>query len=292
MFTITGVTGQVGGAAADALLRQGVPVRVVTRDEARQVPWRERGADTARAVFEDHAALSAALRDSAGAFVMLPTIPTAGDSEHRRLADGIAAAVAASGVPHVVMLSSVGADRAEGTGPIRWLHHLEGRLAETGALVTALRPWHFQEKVVTVLDAVLGDGVYPVFGDSADEPTTMVATRDIGALVAASLVSPPAASEIVDVDGPACSEREVADLLAEMLGRPLQVVTVPRPAWVDTMVGAGLPTPFAQELAALYAAELDGLFVPCGDRRHTGTTTLRDTLGRVLGTAAVSTEAS
>ena len=134
-----------------------------------------------------------------------------------------------------------------------------------------------------------GAGVYPVFGDSADVPTTMVATRDIGALVAASLLAPPPpASEVVDVDGPAYTEREVADELASLLGRPLEVATVPRVAWVEAMVGAGLPTPFAEELAALYGAEQAGLLEPHGDRRHTCGTPLRPTLERVLARLAVS----
>jgi len=33
--------------------------------------------------------------------------------------------VKTSGIPHVVLLSSVGAQHAQGTGPIRSLHHAE-----------------------------------------------------------------------------------------------------------------------------------------------------------------------
>ena len=123
---------------------------------------------------------------------MLPTIETAGDAEHRRLADSIAGAVADSGVPHVVMLSSIGAELADGTGPIRWLHHLEDGLRQTGAVVSAIRSWHFQEKVETLLGAALGAGIYPVFGESADVPTPMIATRDIGRVAAETLLEPPA----------------------------------------------------------------------------------------------------
>jgi uncharacterized protein YbjT (DUF2867 family) len=281
MYTITGVTGHVGSAAAESLLDHEAAVRVVTRDEARQLPWRQRGADAALADFTDPEALARAMKGSDGAFVMLPTVAGAGDQEHRRMADNIAAAVAESEVPHVVMLSSIGADLPEGTGPIRWLHHLESRLAATGTVLTALRPTHFQEKVETILDAVTA-GTYPVFGDSADVPTTMVATRDIGALVAVTLLSPPSASEVVDVEGPAYTEREVAEELESLLGRSISVVTVPRVAWVNAMVEAGLPSPFATELAALYAAEEDGILKPRGDRHYTGQTELRGTLVRVL----------
>ena len=212
MYTITGVTGHVGAATAQELLDRGAAVRAVVRDPAKATSWEERGAHTSIADFDDRAALAEALRGSDGVFVMLPTIPTGGDAEHREMADSIAAAVADSGVPHVVLLSSIGADRTEGdTGPIRWLHHLETRLRQVDVTLTAIRSCHFQEKVETVLDAVLGAGVYPVFGESADVPTPMVATRDIGRVVAEALLAP--VDEVVDLEGPSYTEQEVADRL-------------------------------------------------------------------------------
>lgn len=200
----------------------------------------------------------------------MPTIPTAADADadHRRLADAIAGAVGDSGVPHAVLLSSIGADLAEGTGPIRWLHHLENRLRETGVPLSAIRSCHFQEKVETVLGAALGPGVYPVFGDSADVAIAMAATRDVGTVAARSLLAPRPAGEVVDLNGPLYTERQVADELAAVLGKPLHVVTIPPTGWVDTMIDAGVPPSFAEELAGLYDAEQRGILTPRGDRQH------------------------
>ncbi|MEU4834501.1 NAD(P)H-binding protein [Streptosporangium sp. NPDC023615] len=288
MYAITGVTGHVGGAAARDLLARGERVRAVVRDAARGADWTTAGAEVLVADFGDGAALAEAFRGCRGAFVMLPTDPAAADADacHRGLADSIAGAVRDSGVPHVVMLSSIGAELAEGTGPVRWLHHMENRLRETGALLTAIRSSHFQEKVETVLDAARGAGVYPVFGASADVPVPMVATRDIGGVVAESLTAPPTAGETVDLDGPLYSERQVAEELAAVLGRPLTVVTVPRPAWVGTMVEAGVPPRLAEELAGLYDAEQRGILRFGGDRRVTCTTELGETLRHLVKTTA------
>ncbi|GLW07239.1 nucleoside-diphosphate sugar epimerase [Microtetraspora sp. NBRC 13810] len=286
MYAITGVTGHVGGAAARDLLARGEPVRAVVRDAARGADWISAGAEVSVADFGDRAALAEAFRDCRGAFVLLPTDPAAADADayHRRLADSIAGAVLDSGVPHVVMLSSVGAELAEGTGPIRWLHHMESRLRETGVLLTAIRSAHFQEKVETVLDAALGDGVYPVFGASADVAIPMIATRDVGRVVAESLTAPATAGEIIDLDGHRYSERQVAEELAAVLGRPLTVVTIPQPAWVGTMVEAGVPPQLAEELAGLYDAEQRGILQPSGDRRSTCKTELGETLRRLVKT--------
>ncbi|MFI9552959.1 NmrA family NAD(P)-binding protein [Nonomuraea endophytica] len=282
MYAITGVTGHVGGAAAQELLAMGEAVRAVVRDPAKGRDWPQ--AEVAD--LGDRAALAAALHGCRGAFVMLPTdlVSDDPDAYHRGLAASIAGAVADSGVPHVVMLSSVGAELAEGTGPIRWLHHLENLLRETGTVLTAIRSPHFQEKVETVLDAATGAGVYPVFGESADEPTCMVATRDIGKVVARVLTEPPASSEVVDLDGHSYTERQVAEELAAVLGKTLQVVTIPQPGWVGTMVDAGLPRPIAHELAGLYEAEQRHLLAPRGDRTITCPTELGETLRHVMKT--------
>jgi uncharacterized protein YbjT (DUF2867 family) len=190
------------------------------------------------------------------------------------------------------MLSSIGAELADGTGPIRWLHHLEDGLRQTGAVVSAIRSWHFQEKVETILGAALGAGIYPVFGESADVPTPMIATRDIGKVAAEALLEPPASGETIDLDGHSYTERDVADQLAAALGKPLQVVTIPRAGWVGTMVEAGLPEEFAHELAALYDAGERGIFQAHGDRSVACTTPISKTLRHVVEEATNQTPAA
>lgn len=288
MYAITAVTGRVGGATALALLAADVPVRAVVRTPAAAQIWSELGAEVACADFTDQAALTRAFSGCSRVFVMLPTITTASDTDHRRMGDSIAAAVAASAVPHVVALSSIGADLPDGTGPIRWLHHLEHRLQATGAVVSAIRSPHFQEKVEAVLPAATGAGIYPVFGDTADTLIPMVATRDIGTTAAQLLCSPPAHSEVIDLDAPAYTERQVAAKLGDALGRALQVVTIPRAGWLDAMVDAGVPPSLAAELVQLLDADHGGLLQPCGDRRVRCETTLDDTLRGIVAARADS----
>src|SRR5699024_7959760 len=128
-------------------------------------------------------------------------------------------------------------------------------LLASGTTVTALRSGHFQEKVTDVLGLVREEGVYPVLAASVDVALPMGATRDLGAVAARALLSPPASSEAVDALGPATTEREVAAVLAAALDREVDVVTVPEEAWVDTLVGTGLPVAAAESLAELYRAD-------------------------------------
>ncbi|WP_052668446.1 NmrA family NAD(P)-binding protein [Nitriliruptor alkaliphilus] len=288
MFTIAGATGRVGSAVTRNLLADGAPVRVIVRDEQKGTRWAAAGAQVAVADLSDRSALTAALDGSRGAFVLLPFDVTAEDvrAQERAQVAAIAGAVCDSGVRHVAMLSSIGADLAEGTGPIVGLHHIEEALRGTGATISAIRSSHFQEKVSDLLDAARHEGLYPVLADSADEPIPMVATRDIGRTVADVLQAPPTTSEVVDVTGPVYTERQVAQLLGAALGRDLEVVTVPQSGWVDTLVGTGLPPHVAELLAELAAADQRGLLVPRGDRIVTGPTPLEATLETLVGVPA------
>lgn len=284
MYVIAGATGRVGSAAARTLLAAGAPVRALVRRETDADRWRERGADACKVPLDDRAGLTDALRGASGFFAMLPFDLTVDDLDAHadRLIASIAGAVADSGVGHVVMLSSGGADLAAGTGPITGLHRLESALRGTGTVLLALRSGHFQEKVRDVVDIARTAGVYPVFAASADVPLPMVATTDLGRVAAETLSAAPSVRERVDVVGPRYSERTVADLLGAALGRPLQVALVPEEAWTTELAAAGFSPAVAASLAELYRADEQGLLDPRGDRAIHVHTPLETTLARML----------
>ncbi|PMC74260.1 hypothetical protein CJ197_14450 [Brachybacterium sp. UMB0905] len=284
MYVIAGATGRVGSVAARALLAADTKVRVLVRRPSDADEWEAQGAEVRIVALDDRAALTEALRACAGFFALLPFDLTVDDLEEHagRLVASISGAVAEARVPHVVMLSSGGADLAGGTGPIAGLHRLEEALRATGTTLTALRPGHFQEKVGDVIDVARDSGIYPVFATSADAPLPMVATADLGGLVAERLQSPPAVSESIDVVGPAYSERTIAELLGEALGRELEVATVPEEAWAGALSEAGFRPHIAESLAELYRADEHGLLAPRGDRSVHVNTPVEATIERVL----------
>ncbi|QVQ50640.1 NAD(P)H-binding protein [Spiractinospora alimapuensis] len=286
MFTIAGVTGHVGSAVADTLLTAGEPVTVLVRRAEAGESWRSKGARVEVLGLGDRARLANVLRASEGFFTLLPTTMDSTDPEgdHRGLADHIAGAVGDSGVPHTVMLSSIGAQHAGGTGPIAYLHHLEGALRATGTTLTALRPTHFQEKIETVLAPAIHEGVYPVFG-ATDHAVPMIATRDIGAVAAEHLRGRGTDSAVELLLGPSYTEREVAARLGELLGKELNVVALPRESWESTLEESGVSAEFAPVLAQLYDAERDGLLAPTGPARVLPTE-LDATLKEVLADTA------
>jgi uncharacterized protein YbjT (DUF2867 family) len=284
MYVIAGVSGHVGSVAASELLAKGKRVKVIVRDAKKGEPWKQKGAEVAIGELQDRAFLTGALEGASGFFTLLPPNYQAADffEFQKKTADAIAGAVKASGVPHVVMLSSLGADLPSGTGPIKGLHYLENVLRAAGTKLSAIRASYFQENVGNFLTPVRQAGIFPSMLP-ADFPIPQIATRDIGKLTAELLLSAPAKSEVIDFLGPLNSQRQVGEKLSKILGKPIQVIEVPREGWVPGLMQAGFTKSLAELFAEMNDAFARGLVTPKGDRTVQGTTSLDETLPRVLG---------
>jgi uncharacterized protein YbjT (DUF2867 family) len=164
MFVIAGVTGNTGKVVAETLLAQKKPVRVVVRDEAKGATWRARGAEVAVAELDDEAALTRALSGATGAYILLPPqlASTSSRADNAKRTRAIVKAIDASGVAHVVFLSSIGAQQDAGTGPILSLHDAEAALRGVKADVTFVRAGYFMENWAGSLYA-LAQGALPSF---------------------------------------------------------------------------------------------------------------------------------
>jgi uncharacterized protein YbjT (DUF2867 family) len=275
MFVIAGVSGHVGGVAAQELLAKGQKVKVIVRDPAKGTAWSGRGAEVAVGRLDDVGFLTGALKGATGFFTLLPPDLSAPDfyAAQCKTADAIVAAVKAAGTPHVAILSSFGADLAEGTGPIKGLYYLETHLRPVTKL-SAIRAASFMENLGMVLAPAKGMGMFPNFAPSQDYPIPMIATKDIGMLVAKTLMSPPARSENVDLVGPSYSAKQQAEKLGAALGKQLNIMDIPQAGWVGAMMQGGLPKHLAEVYAEMYGAAAAGKLAPRGDRLENGSTTL------------------
>ncbi len=284
MYVIAGVTGHVGSAAAHSLLAEKQKIRVLVRDPKKGEAWSKQGAEVAAGQLDDVAFLTSALKGATGFFTLLPPDMTPPDMFARQVqrSDAIAAAVKAANVPHVVMLSSIGADHDSGNGPIRGVNYLEKKLRETGAQVTIIRAGSFQENIANSVGSAKGMGVFFNMGASQDYPLPMIATKDIGALVAKSLLHPAAKTEIIDIHGPAYSVRDQATKLGAALGKELKIVDVPAAEHEKAFLQAGMPPHAAASYAEMMKFFGSGVAAPIGDRMVQGSTTLDEVIKGVV----------
>lgn len=284
-FAIAGVSGNTGKVAAEALLARGKKVRVIVRDAAKGAAWKARGAEVAVADLADTAALTAALRGVEGAYVLVPPSHTAASyrANQDEISRSIAAAVREARVPHVVLLSSVGAHHPSGTGPIAGLHVTEGLLgAIEGTVVTSVRAGYFLENVAGSVAAVKDAGVLPSFFPAA-LTVPMIGTQDIGKLAAQLLLEAPAKSQVIELGTPR-SFSELAATFGKLLGKTVQVQEVPLDAVAATLEGFGMGKDIAGLYAEMSAGVVNGKVAFEGGHRRVEATDAPETvLGGLLG---------
>jgi uncharacterized protein YbjT (DUF2867 family) len=288
MYVVTGASGNTGGVVAETLLKAGKAVRVVVRDKAKGEAWKKRGAEVAIADFADAPALTRAFAGAAGVYLMTPPLDQAKDmiEERKPMIAALVKAATDAAVPHVVALSSIGAQHASGTGPIVSLHDLETRLAATGPRRTILRPGYFAENWADLIPVAQAQGVLPAMM-KPDRKFPIVATPDIGRTAAAALLDPPAKSRVIALAGPQdLSPADVAGALANLLGKAVQVAPVPPEAREGAMKEAGLPA----KTAAVYAEMCNAIDSGHVDYEGTeekkrGTEAIEETLRRLVAKA-------
>ena len=156
MYVVLGASGNTGQVVATNLLAGGQKVRVVGRSAAHLQPLAAKGAETFIADATDAGALSKAFHQADSAYLLIPPNPTSSDplGYSNRISDAITAAIRNTGTKNVVALSSIGADKARGTGPVVGLHHLEQKLNQiSGVNVFNLRAGYFMENTLPQVNA-------------------------------------------------------------------------------------------------------------------------------------------
>lgn len=252
MYAVTGITGQVGGAVARALLACHQPVRAVVRDAARAAPWADRGADVAVAGLDDAPALASAFAGTQGVFVMLPANfdPAPGFPEARGLIGAIAQALVQARPPRVVALSTIGAQAAP-ENLLTQLGLLEDALGALPLDLRFIRPAWFMENALWDVTPARDTGVIDTCLQPVERPIPMVATEDVGRTAAQMLLSPGDGPRVVELEGPApVSPADIAAGLGALLGRPVRAQPVPRAEWEARFrqQGAQHPGPRARML--------------------------------------------
>ncbi|HEU4577089.1 MAG TPA: NmrA family NAD(P)-binding protein [Polyangiaceae bacterium] len=285
MYVITGATGHTGSVAAEALLRAGKRVRALVRDAAKAERLKALGAEVFVADLADQAALARAVRGAEGVFLISPPDLSAKDfiAERKRLTQAQVDTLAAERVPHVVLLSSIGAQLSAGTGPILSTHHAEQQLRAAGLPATFVRAAYFVENWAGVLQAVKSDGVLPTF-IAANQRLPMVSTVDIGETVVQALLDGPRGVRVIELSGPSeATPNEVAATFSRILGKPVKVVEVPLAAVVSTFTSFGMSSNQAELLREMYEALAQGKLEPEVGEHVRGTTPLETTLRKLLG---------
>ncbi|OBF59951.1 nucleoside-diphosphate sugar epimerase [Mycobacterium sp. 852002-50816_SCH5313054-b] len=243
-IVVTGATGNVGRPLVAELVAAGARVRAVTRTPGgagfpAEVEVVGSAADAlagASAVFLNSRALGEQLAD---------TVTQCGRS----------------GVTKLVALSAINADDDFSRQPSRFRgdrnKEVEQLAVDSGLAWVSLRPSVFATNFAGMWGAQLRAGDV-VGGPYAAASSAPIVESDISAVAARALLTDDLVGQRIPMTGPqAFSNSELAGVIGEVLGRPLQYFEVPAEMVRQRFIGLGFGAEFADAYIAMQAETLD-----------------------------------
>lgn len=260
MYAITGITGQVGAAAARSLLSAEQRVRAVVRDRGKAAVWARLGCELAVAELADTEALTTAFQGAAGVFVLLPPVfdPAPGFPQSRELIESLREALIRARPQKVVALSTIGADAGQ-PNLLNALRMMEQTFASLPMPVTYLRAAWFMENASWDITAAR-EGLIRSYLQPLDRRVPMISTDDVGRTAAALLQERWQGQRVVELESAQrVSPNDLAVAFSKVLNRPVQAEAVPRQEWEGLFRAQGMnnPAPRMQMLDGFNAGWID-----------------------------------
>lgn len=245
---VTGATGRIGSQVVAELLRNGTPVRALTRDPSRaSLPD---SVDVVAGDFTDPDSLDAALKGVTSVFLLWTAPVEAAQAVIHRLE---------STHRHVVFLSSphtVEHPFFQQPNPMALVHtEIERLLTEAALDTTFLRPGMFASNAQYWWGPAISAGE-PVRWPFAEAETAPIDERDVAAVAATCLQAGQGSQGDYVLTGPqALTQREQVQAIGEVLGRALEFAEL-SPAEFREETSSTWPAPVVAMLLDAWSATL------------------------------------
>lgn len=190
MYAVTGASGNTGRIVVEQLLAARRKVRAIGRSPDRLEALAAKGAEPFMADLNEARSLARAFTGAEGVYLMIPPKPQSTNplGDEAQISDVIISALITARVERAVTLSSIGADKASGTGTVVGLHDFEEKLNRVAGLnVLHLRAGYFMENMLVQVPIIQQTGT--AAGTlRTDLKIPMIAARDIGTAAARALM--------------------------------------------------------------------------------------------------------
>ncbi len=277
MYAIMGATGNIGSKLANILLDKGEEIKVIGRSAERLKPFVDRGAQAADGDISDSAFLTNTFNSTDAIFALIPPNYTTDNIRgfYNEIGANIVKAIQESGVTHAVFLSSHGAHRTEGTGPIKGLHDVEQQLNKLNDVnVLHLRPTYFMENLLMNVDMIKNMDI--IGSDIKGEVEfAMIAAKDIALVASEHLIKRDFSGKSVHelLGERDVSMEEVTKIFGEKIGKPdLNYVQLSPEDSKRGMMDSGLSDDVSDQLVELGQAINDGIIAANQTRTAENTT--------------------
>ncbi len=242
MYLVTGATGNIGNGVAKLLSEQGHEVRVLVRESSRtdQLP---RGVDVVVGDLDDPGSVGAGLDGVDAVFALFAT---PGVTQ----AEVMIEAAKSVGVSRVVLLSSIGARLRPLPTIGAVLAAREDLFRGSGLAVTYLRPNTLMSNALEWAEGIRGDGRVVVATGEGRMPC--VDPADIARVATVALTEDGHIGHGYILNGlEALTSREQVEILADVLGRDIDVVDVLPKQLATESIENGVPSEAAEALRDL-----------------------------------------
>ncbi|RWM04029.1 MAG: SDR family oxidoreductase [Mesorhizobium sp.] len=258
---VTGASGHLGRAVINHLLgaQKVAPANIVatTRNPENLADLAARGITVRAADFDDQASLEKAFT-GADRVLIISTGELDLKSDRRlRQHQAAVAAAKAAGVSHLLYTSM---PNPEPVSPVLFAgdhYGTEQAIKASGIPYTVFRNGWYQENLFLALPHAIASGKW--YTSAADGRIAHGARDDMAAAIAAGLASGSKESQIYTLTGPqAYTTNEIAALVSEVTGKPLEVIQVPDEALTEGVKAAGIPEDFARIIVSFDANTRSG----------------------------------
>ncbi|MBU6377439.1 MAG: NmrA family NAD(P)-binding protein [Gammaproteobacteria bacterium] len=219
MILLTGITGNIGGATAKALIGRGVRFRALVRDTAKAAAWAAQGVELVQGDFEDPASIARALTGVDRALLVLPN----GEFQERLELSFIRTARAA-GLPWIIKLSSPEAVRGT-TSPIPLAHiAAEDAIKASGMQWTFVRPSFYMQNFRGSVKSARANGKLSM--PMGRGTVALTDNQEAGEFIAHVLTDVDTArhhGQCYDITGPdpVMNFDDIARIIGETIGQPV-----------------------------------------------------------------------
>lgn len=243
---IIGGNGTVGRHVVAELVGRGAPARALVRSRARATAVEGTGLPMEVGDLEDPASLDAALDGVERIFLSSSPSPRVAEL-HGNLVD----AARRAGVRHVVRVSALGASPGSPSELLRGHGEAEAHLEASGLGFTHLRPAWFMQNLLGYAPWIAAHGELAV--PSGQGTLAMIDVRDVARVAAEALVGSGHQGRAYRLTGPeALSFDRVAEVLSEVLGRPIRHRDPPPEEARRQMLADGTPEWLVDGLLGLF----------------------------------------
>jgi uncharacterized protein YbjT (DUF2867 family) len=262
MIVVTTPTGSIGHQVLENILDSDQPIRVIARDPSRLPSQTRKRVEVVQGSHGDINVVNQAFAGADSVFWLVPPDFHA-ESVAAAYLDFIRPACGAfrsQGIKRVVGVSALGRGWPGNAGLVSASLAMDDLIASTGVSYRALTMPSFMDNILRQVEPIKNQGMFfsPISGDRK-LPTC--ATRDIAAVAAKLLLDPSwSGQSSIPILGPEdLSSNDMAQIMSEVLGKPVRFQQIPFEAYKARLTERGMSEAMAQGMVDMMAAKNEGL---------------------------------